>query len=139
MPASRLIKVDLPLPDLPMIATNSPRCTSTSMPLMTVKSPAGVLKALTRFLTSINGWLSLLDGSFEGLIMMTSYPTLEGEGAPRPAIVRWLAPHRHVLRPEGLVGGLQQALYQPAQLHLIAGAGTEGSQHLDRVIFAAIE
>ena len=42
MPVSKLIRVDLPLPLLPMTATNSPRCTCKSMPFSAVNSPAGV-------------------------------------------------------------------------------------------------
>src|SRR5262245_21019097 len=64
MPVIILINVDLPLPDFPITATNSPRCTSTFIPLTAVKSPAGVRYVLTRFLISISG--SELDVRFMG-------------------------------------------------------------------------
>jgi hypothetical protein len=42
MPVNMLISVDLPLPDLPTTARNSPRSTARSTPLSAVKGPAGV-------------------------------------------------------------------------------------------------
>ncbi len=43
MPVIKLIMVDLPAPDLPYTATNSPCATFRSMPFRAVKSPATVL------------------------------------------------------------------------------------------------
>ncbi len=42
MPVIMLISVDLPLPDLPITATNSPRSTCRSMPCKAKNGPVGV-------------------------------------------------------------------------------------------------
>ena len=42
MPVIMLTRVDLPLPDLPITATNSPQSTSRSIPFSAVKSPAAL-------------------------------------------------------------------------------------------------
>ncbi len=47
MPVNMLISVDLPLPDLPTTATNSPACTVRSTPFNATKGPAAVSYALT--------------------------------------------------------------------------------------------
>jgi hypothetical protein len=47
MPVIMFSSVDLPLPDLPTIETNSPRLMVRSMPLRTVNSPAAFLNVLT--------------------------------------------------------------------------------------------
>src|SRR5450759_215246 len=49
MPVIIFSRVDLPLPDLPTMATNSPRRRVRSMPLRTGNSPAAFLKVLTTF------------------------------------------------------------------------------------------
>ena len=48
MPVIILSRVDFPLPDLPIMATNSPEWIERSMPLSTENSPASFLKFLTR-------------------------------------------------------------------------------------------
>ena len=53
MPVSMLISVDLPLPDLPMTATNSPESTCRLTPFSAVNLPAAVSNVLTTFRTSI--------------------------------------------------------------------------------------
>ena len=55
MPVIMLIKVDLPLPDLPMMLVNSPCSKVRLMPFRAWKSPAVVLKVLTTSRSSIRG------------------------------------------------------------------------------------
>jgi hypothetical protein len=54
MPVSMLIRVDLPLPDLPMMPTNSPASNSASIPFKIVTSPVPALKRLTMWLNRIS-------------------------------------------------------------------------------------
>ncbi len=58
MPVSILIKVDFPLPGLPMTATNSPRWTRTSILLRAFTGPVGVEYAFRRSRTEIKALLA---------------------------------------------------------------------------------
>ena len=73
MPVIMLIRVDFPLPDLPMMLVNSPRSKPRVIFLSAVNSPAGDLKVLTTFFSSMNGPLAgrLAGGSW---LMLNSPP-----------------------------------------------------------------
>src|SRR5512135_2960817 len=68
MPVTTLIRVDLPLPDLPTMETKAPDSTTRSMPSRAVNFPAALWYTLTtpRNRTS---WLSLVDAALGSVVV----------------------------------------------------------------------